>query len=141
MIILEGDLVKLTLPAWGQRSSQLFEGKSFGILWRVFLEMIEDSSFCTVYCVIDALDECKHDSLRQLLIKLEQLSVSDNTSPKKIKLVCLSRRFPERIPESLGLFIKIEMDMMSASEEDVERFIAERVSTLVQKKKFNDKMK
>ena len=140
MIAIENNLVKVIVPTWGQTLSQLFERRSFGNLWKVFEEMVENSSFRTIYCVIDALDECEHDSLSLLLNKFERLSDSGNRSPKKIKLVCLSRRFPERIPESLDLFTKIELDMMSAGKADVERFIAGRVSTLARKKKFSDKM-
>lgn len=103
--------------------------------------MIEKSNFCTVYCVIDALDECEPDLLRQLLTKFEQLSNPNNTSPKKVRLVCLSRWFPERIPESLDLFTKIELDMMLAGKADMERFITERVSTLARKKKMTGRLK
>ncbi|KAJ4007627.1 hypothetical protein NW752_010293 [Fusarium irregulare] len=141
MIILESELIEVIRPVWNQRSSQLFESKSFGVLWKVFEEMIENSKFRTVYCVIDALDECEPGSLRQLLTKFEQLSDPDNTSPKKVRLVCLSRRFPERIPESLDLFTKIELDMMPAGKADVERFIAERVSTLARKKRMTGRLK
>lgn len=75
-----------------------------------------------------------------LLNRFERLSDLGNRSPKKIKLVCPSRRFPERIPESLDLFTKIELDMMLAGKADVERFIARRVSTLARKKRFSEKM-
>ncbi|RBR18742.1 uncharacterized protein FIESC28_05883 [Fusarium coffeatum] len=119
----------------------LFESKSFGVLWKVFEGMIEKPNFRTVYCVIDALDECEPDSLRQLLTKFEQLSDPDNTSPKKVRLICLSRRSPERIPESLDLFTKIELDMMPAGKADVERFIAERVSTLAREKRMTGRLK
>ncbi|RFN54384.1 hypothetical protein FIE12Z_1511 [Fusarium flagelliforme] len=136
---LETGLTPLML-AWEHKSSSLFEENSFGVLWRVFQDMIEKSSFRTIYCVVDALDECEHDSLNLLLTKFEQLSNSVNGTTSKVKLVCLSRRFPERIPESLDLFIKIELDMMPAGKADVERFIAQRVSTLSRKKKFGPKM-
>lgn len=130
MIAIENNLVKVIMPTRGQTLSQLFERRSFENVWKVFEEMVEISSFRTIYCVIDALNECEHDSLSLLLNKFERLSDLGNRSPKKIKLVCLCRRFPERIPESLDQFTKIELDMM----------LAGRVSTLARKKKFSDKM-
>ncbi|KAI1070287.1 hypothetical protein LB507_010322 [Fusarium sp. FIESC RH6] len=140
MIAIENNLVKVIMPTWGQTLSQLFERRSFGNLWKVFEEMVENSSFRTIYCVIDALDECEHDSLSLLLNRFERLTDSGNRSSKKVKLVCLSRWFPERIPESLDLFTKIELDMMPAGKADVERFSAGRVSTLARREKFSDKM-
>ncbi|KAH7174822.1 pfs domain-containing protein [Fusarium flagelliforme] len=92
MIALEKGLVKVVLPTWGKRLSQLIESGSFGNLWKVFEEMVDNSSFRTIYCVIDALDECERDSLSLLLSRFERLSDPDNVSPNKIKLVCLSRR-------------------------------------------------
>ncbi|KAH6951881.1 hypothetical protein DER45DRAFT_587553 [Fusarium avenaceum] len=73
-----------------------------------------------------------HDnSLNILLKKFKKLSQSSTASSTKLKLICLSRRFPERIPESLDSFTK----------EDVRRFISERISDLSRTKKLTSKMR
>ncbi|CAJ0543489.1 Ff.00g037770.m01.CDS01 [Fusarium sp. VM40] len=135
------DLTYLVLKEWRQKSSQLFQDSSFNTLWRVFQDMVKASNFHVIYCIIDALDECEDNSLTILLKKFKKLSQSSTTSSTKLKLICLSRRFPERIPESLDSFTKVELDMMTAGKEDVRRFISERISDLSRTKKLTSKMR
>jgi nucleoside phosphorylase/ankyrin repeat protein len=134
-------LVDRIMIEWRQKSSQLFQDSSFNSLWKVFQDMIMASNFHTIYCIIDALDECEDNSLSILLKKFKKLSQSSAVSATKLKLICLSRRFPERIPESLDSFIKVGLDMMTAGKEDVRRFISERISGLSRTKKFTSGMR
>lgn len=135
------DLAYMVLKEWRQKSSQLFQDISFNTLWKVFQDMVKASNFHVIYCIIDALDECEDNSLSILLKKFKKLSQSSATSSTKLKLICLSRRFPERIPESLDSFTKVELDMMTAGKEDVRRFISERICDLSRTKKFTFKMR
>ncbi|SPJ88930.1 related to ankyrin 3 [Fusarium torulosum] len=135
------DLVDRIVVEWRQKSSQLFQDSSFNTLWKVFQDMIMASNFHTIYCIIDALDECEDNSLAILLKKFKKLSQCSKVSSTKLKLICLSRRFPERIPESLDSFTKVELDMMTAGKEDVRRFISERISDLSRTKKFTSRMR
>ncbi|KAH7233154.1 hypothetical protein BKA59DRAFT_487710 [Fusarium tricinctum] len=135
------DLANMIMVEWRQKSSQLFQDSSFNTLWKVFQDMVRESNFHTIYCIIDALDECEDNSLTILLKKFKKLSQSSTVFSTKLKLVCLSRRFPERIPESLDSFIKVELDMMTAGKEDVRRFISERISDLSQTKKFTSRIR
>jgi nucleoside phosphorylase/ankyrin repeat protein/Cdc6-like AAA superfamily ATPase len=135
------DLANMIMAEWRQKSSQLFQDSSLNTLWKVFQDMIRASNFHTIYCIIDALDECEGNSLTILLKKFKRLSQSSTTSSTKLKLICLSRRFPERIPESLDSFIKVELDMMTAGKEDVRRFISERISDLSRTKKFTSRIR
>ncbi|KAG5661854.1 hypothetical protein KAF25_004093 [Fusarium avenaceum] len=135
------DLAYIILKEWRQKSSQLFQDSSFNTLWKLFQDMVKSSNFHVIYCIIDALDECEDNSLTILLKKFKKLSQSSTASSTKLKLICLSRRFPERIPESLDSFTKVELDMMTAGKEDVRRFISERISNLSRTKKLTSKMR
>jgi nucleoside phosphorylase len=135
------DLTNMIMKEWKQKSSHLFQDSSFNTLWKVFQDMIMASNFHTIYCIVDALDECEDNSLAILLKKFKKLSQSSTASSTKLKLICLSRRFPERIPESLDTFTKVELDMMTAGKEDVNRFISERISDLSRMKKFTSRMR
>jgi Cdc6-like AAA superfamily ATPase len=69
----------------------------------------------TVHIVIDALDECRDDTLRQFLARLQDLQAG-----RDIHLMVTSRFIPEVVDafrEALRLEIR-------ASEEDVKRFVA-----------------
>ncbi|KLP09509.1 Uncharacterized protein Y057_7533 [Fusarium fujikuroi] len=141
LISHEPDLVNTIIPQWKQQSNQLFQEKSFGALWKLFEDAIAQSKFRTIYCVIDALDECEASSLSLLLRKFERLSRRRLDSSSKMKLICLSRRYPENIPEAFSLFIKLELDTMIAKEEDINRFISVQVQELAQKKQLSRKMR
>ncbi|KAM0192269.1 hypothetical protein ACHAPI_008443 [Fusarium lateritium] len=135
------DLVNDMMIKWRQNPSKLFQDSSFNTLWRVFEDVIRESNFRTIYCIIDALDECEDNSLTILLKKFKKLGQSSTATSTKLKLICLSRRFPERIPESLDSFTKVELDMMAAGKEDVRRFISDRISNLSRTKKFTSRMR
>ncbi|KAG4293320.1 pfs domain-containing protein [Fusarium proliferatum] len=131
------ELVYTIMPYWYQRSSRLFEDSSFSILWRLFEEIVEKSGFDVLYCVIDALEECEESSLIMLLRKLERHSKGTTTESTKIKFVCLSRRFPERIGEHFVDCIQIDLVTTSSRKQDINRFISDRVHDLARKKNFN----
>ncbi|KAH7154568.1 hypothetical protein DER46DRAFT_628411 [Fusarium sp. MPI-SDFR-AT-0072] len=141
LISYEPSLISSIIPQWKQQSQRLFQETSFGTLWKLFDDMIAQSDFETIYCVIDALDECEVSSLSLLLRKFERLSRGHLGSSPKLRLVCLSRRYPENIPEALLLFTKMEFDTMNARKEDISRFISSQVHELAQKKKLSRKMR
>ncbi|KAG7405253.1 Vegetative incompatibility protein HET-E-1 [Fusarium oxysporum f. sp. rapae] len=141
LISHQPNLVNTIIPQWKQQSDQLFQEKSLGTLWKLFEDAIVKSDFTTIYCVIDGLDECEASSLSLLLRKFERLSRGHLGTSPKMKLVCLSRRYPENIPEALLLFAKIELDKMTAREDDISRFISFQVQELAQKKKLNLEMR
>ncbi|KAH7240019.1 uncharacterized protein BKA55DRAFT_542617 [Fusarium redolens] len=141
LISHQPSLINTIIPRWKQQSQRLFEETSFNTLWKLFEDMIAKSDVNTIYCIIDALDECEANSLSLLLRKFERLSQGHLGSSPKMKLVCLSRRYPENIPEALLLFAKMEFDTMTAREEDIGRFISSQVQELAQKKKLNREMR
>ncbi|RKK11710.1 hypothetical protein BFJ66_g12937 [Fusarium oxysporum f. sp. cepae] len=141
LISHQPSLINTIIPQWKQQSQRLFQETSFGSLWKLFEDMIVKSEFKTIYCIIDALDECEANSLSLLLRKFERLSQGHLGSSPKLRVVCLSRRYPENIPEALLLFAKMELDTMTARKEDINRFISFQVEELAQKKKLNSKMR
>ncbi|KAF4502014.1 Vegetative incompatibility HET-E-1, partial [Fusarium agapanthi] len=140
LISHQPNLVNTIMPQWKQQSRRLFQEDSFGTLWKLFETMLAKSEFETIYCVLDALDECEANSLPLLLRKFERLSQGHLGSSTKMKLVCLSRMYPENIPEALLLFTKIKFNTMAARKEDVNRFISAQVRDLAKKKKLNREM-
>ncbi|KAK2685805.1 hypothetical protein QWA68_014762 [Fusarium oxysporum] len=140
LISHQPSLINTIIPQWKQQSQRLFQKASFGALWKLFEDMIAKSEFKTIYCVIDALDECEANSLSLLLRKFERLSRGHLGSSPKLKLICLSRRYPENIPEALLLFAKMELDSMAARKEDINQFITSQLQELAQKKRLSREM-
>ncbi|KAF5642161.1 ankyrin protein [Fusarium sp. NRRL 25303] len=134
-------LINTVIPQWKQQKERLFQETSFLSLWKLFEDIIAKSEYKTIYCVLDALDECEAKSLSLLLRKFERLSQGHLDSSPRLKLVCLSRRYPENIPEALLLFAKMELDTMDASKEDINQFISFQVQGLAQKKGLSSEMR
>ncbi|CVK94886.1 related to ankyrin 3 [Fusarium mangiferae] len=141
LISRQPHLVNEIIPQWKQKLRGIFQESSFGALWKLFEEMITESNFRTIYCIVDGLDECEPNSLSLLLRKLERLSRGSLGSSIKMKLICLSRKYPENIPEALLLFTKMELDTMTARKVDISCFISSQVQELVQKKSLSGKMR
>ncbi|KAL7755260.1 hypothetical protein ACKLNR_015017 [Fusarium oxysporum f. sp. zingiberi] len=140
LISHQPSLINTIIPQWKQQSQRLFQETSFGSLWKLFEDMIVKSGFKTIYCIIDALDECEANSLSLLLRKFERLSRGHLGSSPKLRLICLSRRYPENIPEALLLFAKMELDSMTARKEDINQFITSQLQELAQKKRLSREM-
>ncbi|KAF5656051.1 heterokaryon incompatibility protein het-E-1 [Fusarium circinatum] len=140
LISHQPSLINTIMPQWKQQKERLFQETSFGSLWKLFENIVEKSEYKTIYCVLDALDECEAKSLSLLLRKFERLSQGHLDSSPKLRLVCLSRRYPENIPEALWLFTKMELDTMDARKEDIDQFISFQVQGLAQKKGLSSEM-
>lgn len=141
LISHQPNLVNAIIPQWKQKFRSLFQESSFAVLWKLFEDMVTKSSFRAIYCVVDGLDECELNSLSLLLRKFERLSRGSLGSSIKMKLICLSRKYPENIPEALLLFTKMELDTMTARKVDISRFISSQVQELAQKKNLSGKMR
>ncbi|PNP76030.1 hypothetical protein FNYG_10588 [Fusarium nygamai] len=141
LISHQPSLIDTIIPRWRQKYLQLFQKSSFATLWKLFEDIIAKSYFKTIYCIIDALDECEADSLSFLLRKFERLSQGYSNSSAKLRLVCLSRRYPEKIPEALFQFKKMELDAMPARKKDIRRFVELKILELSQKKRLSYEMR
>ncbi|RYP53253.1 hypothetical protein DL768_001757 [Monosporascus sp. mg162] len=84
---------------------------SFVSSWRVFLTLLRQSGSSQVVCVLDGLDECEKESLRQLLDAVgNYLSNSGEKSRPRLKLIFLSRPQPAILESKLGQYQQIKLD-------------------------------
>ena len=69
---------------------------SLGTLWSMFVKLVHDPAFGSVFCVVDGLDECNEDSRRLIITKLMDFASpeSANVSKTTLKLALVSRDIP-----------------------------------------------
>ncbi|UKZ54103.1 hypothetical protein TrVGV298_007909 [Trichoderma virens] len=124
------------LPTYQIQKDQLFEQKSFEALWKYFLNMVNSLRISQVTCIIDGLDECDPKSLEPLLIKLSKIT---SMSPR-LKMIILSREYPQCIKHSLGQFSRIRLDPDAKTEvsDGLDQYISTRVAELSRSKDYPD---
>ena len=115
---------------------------SFVSLWRVFLTLLQESGSCQVVCVLDGLDECEKESLKQLLDAVENYwSNSGNTSRPRLKLILLSRPQPAILENKLGRYPRIKLDDLDTeTSNDVEKYIFAKVAELAFEQNLSEDM-
>ncbi|MCJ1431037.1 hypothetical protein MMC27_000387 [Xylographa pallens] len=128
------------LPSFRIQKESLFSASSFETLWRIFESMICDPILSTTYCVLDGLDECDEASLEVLLRKFAALLSPKNNgmSACQLSLIVVSRDIPDFIPELLSRFPRIRLDPDADTEvnDDIHRFIEEKVKNLSRRRKY-----
>ncbi|TRX92231.1 hypothetical protein FHL15_006846 [Xylaria flabelliformis] len=137
-------------PHMAQHIKNSFEGtettkytvSSFVSLWRVFLTLIRQSPSSQVVCVLDGLDECEKESLRQLLDAVgNYLSSPRDSSSPRLKLIFLSRPQPAVLESRLGQYQHIRLDNSDTEvSQDVERYIFAKVAALASEQDLSEKM-
>ncbi|KAI1358964.1 ankyrin repeat protein [Xylaria arbuscula] len=137
-------------PHLAQHIKGSFEGteetkytiSSFVALWRVFLTLLQQTQSSQVVCVLDGLDECDKESLRQLLDALGNCLSGFQEMPKPpLKLILLSRPQPAILENKLGKFKQIRLDDSEIQiSHDVERYIFAKVEELACKQNFTKDM-
>lgn len=137
-------------PQLAQYIKNSFEGtettkstvSSFVSLWNVFLTLLRQSTSSQVVCVLDGLDECEKQSLRQLLDAIgNYLSNSRNTSKPRLKLIILSRSHPVVLESRLGQYQQIKLDDSDTEiSHDVERYITAKVTELASEQNLSKEM-
>ncbi|KAK5357554.1 hypothetical protein LTS03_011540 [Exophiala xenobiotica] len=114
---------------------------SFVELWRGFLSLLQPSTSSQVVCVLDGLDECEKESLKQLLDAVNYLSKSGETSRPRLKLIILSRPQPAVLESKLGQYPQIQLDDSDTEiSHDVERYIFAKVAELASEQNFSEDM-
>ncbi|KAF3399386.1 hypothetical protein DPV78_006841 [Talaromyces pinophilus] len=127
-------------PHLAQYVKNSFEGtettkytvSSFVSLWGVFLTLLRHSRSSQVVCVLDGLDECEKESLRQLLDAVgNYLSNSQQIARPRLKVVILSRPQPSILESKLSHYLQIKLDDSDTEiSYDVERYIFAKVTEL-----------
>ncbi|KAI1259122.1 ankyrin repeat protein [Xylariaceae sp. FL1019] len=104
----------------------------FTCLWRLFLILLRRSGPSQVALVLDGLDECEENSLRQLLDALrEYLSEVGDRSKAVLKVIILSRPQPGLLVGTLRPFLQVKFDDSEAEVgQNVERYISAKVAEL-----------
>ncbi|KAI0203575.1 ankyrin repeat protein [Astrocystis sublimbata] len=135
-------------PHMAQHIKSSFEGtettkytvSSFISLWRVFLSLIRQSGSSQVVCVLDGLDECEKESLRQLLdVVGTYLSSSRENSGPRLKLILLSRPQPAVLESRLGQYQQIRLDNSETEvSHDVQRYIFAKVAELASEQNLSE---
>ncbi|ETS76982.1 hypothetical protein PFICI_10856 [Pestalotiopsis fici W106-1] len=137
-------------PHLAQEIKGAFEGtettkytvSSFVSLWRVFLTMLRQSRSSQVVCVLDGMDECEKESLRQLLDAVgNHLSSSQESAGPRLKLIVLSRPQPAVLENKLGQYQQIKLDdSKTETSNDVERYILAKVAELATEQDLSEEM-
>lgn len=122
LIEQQPSFLKYLLPVYEDQGSDLFKEPSFGSLWCVFENMVQDESVQTIFCVLDGIDECKEQSLEMLARKLESVSSRFRT---KFRLIVFSRELPDHISRTLSLIPHVKVDLESEPDgrSDIRKFI------------------
>ena len=115
---------------------------SFVSLWRVFLTLLQQSTSSQVVCVLDGLDECEKESLRQLLDAVgNYLSKSGEKARPRLKLIILSRPQPAVLESKLGQYQQIQLDASDTEiSHDIERYIFAKVAELASEQNLSEEM-
>ncbi|KAJ5414208.1 ankyrin repeat-containing protein [Penicillium cosmopolitanum] len=115
---------------------------SFVVLWRAFLTLLQQSTSSQVVCVLDGLDECAKESLRQLLDAFENyFSKAGERARSPLKLIILSRPQPAVLESKLGQSLQIQLDTSDTEiSNDVERYIFAKVAELASEQKLSEEM-
>ncbi|PQE09312.1 ankyrin repeat protein [Rutstroemia sp. NJR-2017a BVV2] len=115
---------------------------SFVSLWRVFLTLLQQSTSSQVVCVLDGLDECEKESLKQLLDAVgKYLSKSGEMARPRLKLIILSRPQPTVLETKLGQYQQIQLDASDTEiSHDVERYIFAKVAELASEQNISEEI-
>ncbi|KAJ5692828.1 ankyrin repeat protein [Penicillium macrosclerotiorum] len=115
---------------------------SFLALWRIFLILLQQTSSCRVVCVLDGLDECEKESLRQLLNALEDCFFgSEETRRPNFKLILLSRSQPAILENKLSRSRRIKLDDADIEvAKDVEKYVSAKVTELASQNTLSEEM-
>lgn len=105
---------------------------SFICLWKLFLILLRHSVSSQVMLVLDGLDECEDDSLKQLLDVLREYLLETEKKPKtRLKVILLSRPHSGPLESGLRPFHQLKLDDSDVEVgKDVERYISAKVAEL-----------
>lgn len=133
-------LFKHIQPGFDVSRDTLFT--NFHSLWRVFLSVVQDPEADTVYCLIDALDECEKESRQLFLTSLTDAFGLRQEKMTSVKLIITSRRENDIEEELLSAdnpqVQDVHIDSGSVNR-DLYKFINVRVNQLAVKRKFRSK--
>ncbi|XP_014560345.1 hypothetical protein COCVIDRAFT_34576 [Bipolaris victoriae FI3] len=111
---------------------------SLEALWIIFVEVITDVEFGTMFCVLDGFDECEESTRKVLLSRLVTLLNGHNYSNQNaFKLAIISR---DMHGLKGCLRVRLDPDNDERVSSDIELFISARMNDLSEIEGFNEKM-
>ncbi|KAF5662744.1 ankyrin repeat [Fusarium heterosporum] len=139
---LHPHLVKFIKSAFEGTETTKYTISSFISLWRVFLTLLQQSTSPQVVCVLDGLDECERESLKQLLDAVNNyLSKSEEKAGPRLKLIILSRPQPAILESKLGQYRQIQLDASGTEvSHDVKKYIFAKVAELASEQDLSEDM-
>lgn len=113
---------------------------SFESLWELFLIFLSQMGPCNIVCVLDGLDECEEESLKQLLDTLDNYFLELDKGPKALlKVILVSCPQPEFIETKLHRFLRIALEDSNAEVgQDVEKYIFAKVAELASEQNLSE---
>lgn len=105
-------------------SSKSQNAQSIIRLWSVLSDMLDRVP--GVFCVIDALDECR-ESNDEISCFIEKITSVVRAAKAKTKIVVISRLDRSRIPADLQCFWRFHSIENSDVEDDIERFVSAKL--------------
>lgn len=141
-ISLHPQLAKFVKSSFDGAETTKYTISSFVSLWRVFLTLLQQSTSSQIVCVLDGLDECEKESLKQLLDAFNNhLLKSGEKGGSRLKLVILSRPQPAVLESKLGQYRQIQLDASGTQvSHDVERYIFAKVAELASEQDLSEDM-
>lgn len=108
---------------------------TFDSLWAVFRDIVINSRVQVIYCIIDALDESKNDSMKSFLYLLPDL-LDQETNGVIVKFFLTSRNEGHIVNSLEGHAAKITIDP-TVTRRDIETYVGERLVRLRRKLKLD----
>ena len=99
-----------------------------GTLFEIFVKLAKDPSMAPMYCLIDGLDECEHDSIRWIASHLAELH--HETQLVKMRICIVSRDVPELRQTKQ---ILLDPDNNDKVETDIETFTSLKMRDLTRR--------
>ncbi|KFY71852.1 hypothetical protein V498_10123, partial [Pseudogymnoascus sp. VKM F-4517 (FW-2822)] len=132
---------KHALPYFATTEKTEVTLSSLETLWIIFERIVRDVELvCTIYCVLDGLDECDEPTTRVLIPKLVYLfdSESSPVGAQNFKLIVVSRDIPAL---RTCARVSLDPDVRRQVATDIERFVSSRVTELENIDGFSDKFR
>ena len=126
-------LVSLVLPYF--RSPERDQGvlSTPGTLFEIFVKLAQDDMMAPMYCLIDGLDECEHDSIPWIASRLVGLYLG--TQAIKMHICVVSRDVLELRPVRQVL---LDPDNNDKVDTDIETFTSLKMKDLTRRHNFSE---